>query len=96
MRTVKEGISNLFNHVEKGCNSARSLIKVNGKEIEPVESGPGHNVVALDMKGAAIMRHHYNTQRNPAVLKYLINDLRTLPDDSIIIIATQVIHLIIS
>ena len=78
--------------VENVCSLARSSIKVNGVEIG-VSKGAGHCVIALNMKGVPIQRRHYNTKEEPSTLKNVVKDLRRLPDDVIVIIATQVTKL---
>lgn len=76
--------------IETDCSLARSVIKVNGEEMEAVSMGPGYHVVALTRQGKPILRQHYNTVVDPYALEYLIKDIRKLPDNSIIVIVTQV------
>ena len=74
------------------CAAAQTTVKINGDVMTDLKemSASGHIVVALNTRGRTIMTKHYATNNDSKSFMNMINDLKKLPDDSVLIIATQV------
>ena len=84
-QTANDPTSQIINN----CNLAKSSILVNGAELSP--SRAGHNVVVLNGNtGLLYKKYHYNTKTDGFAAHDMMNDLKNIPIDSIVVIATQV------